>query len=237
MIKNNRVIAVIPARAGSKAVKDKNIHPLGGKPLIAWPIEVARNCPEIDRIIVSTDGAEIAAVASQWGAEVYERPAKLASDESVVIDTLRDLIAQLRDEGEKAVYMLLLEATSPFRTASDIQTCLKLLVANDLDSVATFTEASLPPEKAWRIEGGVPVSYLDGADPWLPRQKTGKAWELNGAIYAFAVERLPDEGKTLLFGQTGAVLMPKERSIDINEKIDFLIAEAMFEMKNADPTT
>ena len=229
MINGRRVIALIPARAGSKAVKDKNIYPLGGKPLITWPIEVAKDCPEIDRIIVSTDGDAIANVAEQVGAEVYARTPDLARDDSLVIDTVRELILRLRGEGETAVYMLLLEATSPFRTTKDIKECLALLGSKNLDSVATFTEASLPPEKAWRIKGVTPSTYLDGADPWLPRQQTEKAWELNGAIYAFVMDKLPETGKALLFGNSGAVLMPKERSIDINDESDFQIAEAMIE--------
>lgn len=232
MINGNRVVAVIPARAGSKAVKDKNIYPLGGKPLIAWPIEVAKNCPEIDRIIVSTDGNEIADVARRHGAEVYTRPAELAGDEALVIDTLRDLILRIRDEGETAAYMVLMEATSPLRTPQDVQNCLRLLDGDQLDSVATFTEASLPPEKAWRIENSVPSSYLEGADAWLPRQKTQSAWELNGAVYAFSIDKLPATGKPLLFGKSGAVAMPKERSLDINDETDFVIAEAMIGKAN-----
>lgn len=233
MIRNKRIIAVIPARAGSKAVIDKNIHPLGSKPLIAWPIDVAKACAEIDRIIVSTDGDKIAETANQYGVEVYIRPSALAGDDSLVIDTLRDLIVTLRAEGETATYMLLLEATSPFRSAEDIKACLNLLDEDELDSVATFTQASLPPDKAWRIKDSRPATFIKGADPWLPRQMTQKAWELNGAVYGFAIDALPETGRALLFGKSGAVLMPKERSLDINEKMDFLIAEAMIENANA----
>ena len=96
MINGQRVIAVIPARGGSKSVPKKNIKPLGGKPLICWSIEVAKNTPAVDRVIVSTDSDEIAQVAKSAGAEVYLRPAHLATDEALVIDALRDLIAGLR---------------------------------------------------------------------------------------------------------------------------------------------
>ena len=99
MIDGERVIAVIPARGGSKAVPGKNIAPLDGKPLLVWSIEVAQSVDLIDRVIVSTDDAAIAAVASDHGAEVYHRPAHLAADSALVIDALRHLIVTLEAEG------------------------------------------------------------------------------------------------------------------------------------------
>ena len=100
MLNGKRVIAVVPARGGSKSVPGKNIRPLGGKPLLAWSIDVARQMSEIDRIIVSTDDEQIASVGRAHGAEVYARPAHLATDEALVIDALKDLFRQLRAEGE-----------------------------------------------------------------------------------------------------------------------------------------
>ena len=151
MLDNKRVIAVVPARGGSKSVPGKNIKDLAGKPLIAWAIEAAKKTGAIDRVIVSTDDQKIAAVSSESGAEVYRRPHHLATDESLVIDTLRDLIGSLRQEGENAEIMVLLEATSPLRTPGDIQACLEKLVRDGLDSVATFHEAELNPHRAWKI--------------------------------------------------------------------------------------
>ena len=126
MLNGKRVIAVVPARGGSKSVPGKNIRPLGGKPLLAWSIDVARQVSEIDRIIVSTDDAQIASVGRAHGAEVYARPAHLATDESLVIDALKDLLQTLRAEGETAEWVVLLEATCPLRTADDVRDCLKL---------------------------------------------------------------------------------------------------------------
>jgi CMP-N,N'-diacetyllegionaminic acid synthase len=227
MIGGKRVIAVVPARAGSKSVKDKNIHPLGGKPLLAWPIEVAKATKEIDRVIVSTDGDRIAEVARRCGAEIYDRPAALAGDRALVIDALRDLIARLRLEGEKAAYMVLLEATSPLRLPEDVTRCLTMLDGEGLDSVATFTEPQLNPHRAWRIEAGRPRPFIEGADPWQPRQALPEAWQLNGAVYAFVADHLPAQGASLLFGKAGAVIMPRARSVDIDDAIDFVRVEAM----------
>lgn len=223
MINNKRVIAVIPARAGSKSVKNKNIKLLGGKPLIAWPIDIAKKSKYIDRVIVSTDGEHIVKVASEYGAEIYLRPSDLAQDHSLLIDTLRYLIKKLNEEQETADYFVILEPTCPLRSVEDVDNAIEKLV--DYDSVATFMEAELNPYRAWKLDGDTVNTFIDGAIPWLPRQELPSAYQLNGAVYAFHTKRLPDDGVAVLFGKTAAILMPKERSIDIDLNIDFLIAE------------
>jgi len=227
MLNGKRVIAVVPARGGSKSVPGKNIHPLAGKPLLAWSIEVARQVSEIDRIIVSTDDAEIASVGRAYGAEVYPRPAHLAADESLVIDAVKDLLQTLRAEGETPEWVILLEATCPLRSADDVRDCLKLAVHGGYDSVATFKDAELNPHRAWRLVDGVPEVFLKGAVPWLPRQKQPKAYQLNGAVYLFRANLLAEEAQSLLVGKLGAVLMPRERSQDIDDRVDFTIIEAL----------
>lgn len=231
MIAGRRVVAVVPARAGSKSVPGKNVRRLGGKPLIAWSIEAAKAVPAIDRVIVSTDGTEIARVARQYGAEVYDRPAALATDEAQVTDALRDLIATLRGEGERAEIMVLLEPTAPLRLPSDVAACLDLMAARGLDCVATFKEADLNPHRAWRLVDGRAETFLPGADPWQRRQALPPAHQLNGAVYVFSIPGLMEGagkgGLSLLFGRTGAVEMPRERSVDIDTLVDFAAAEAL----------
>jgi N-acylneuraminate cytidylyltransferase len=227
MLNGKRVIAVIPARGGSKSIPGKNIRPLQGKPLLAWSIDVAKHVSEIDRIIVSTDDDEIASVGREYGAEVYTRPAHLATDEALVIDALKDLLARLESEGERAEWIILLEPTCPLRTADDVRACMKLLAKDGYDSVATFKEADLNPHRAWRITDGLPEVFVDGAIPWLPRQKLPKAYQLNGAVYLFRASLLEKEAKSLLVGKLGAVLMPRDRSQDIDDKVDFMIVEAL----------
>lgn len=221
-----RVIAVVPARAGSKGIPNKSIAPLGGKPLLAWPIATARATGIIDRVIVSTDGDAIADVARAHGAEVYLRPAHLATDTSLVIDALRDLTARLRAEGEAARVMVLLEATAPFRAIDDVVACVDAVAGDvDVDSAATFTDAATKPAKAWVLAGDRPRPYLDGVDPWAPRQLTPPAWELNGGCYAWVMDRLPQTGPNVLFGNMRGVHMPRERSLDINDPLDLAFAE------------
>jgi N-acylneuraminate cytidylyltransferase len=227
MIDGKRVFAVIPARGGSKSIPGKNVKVLGGKPLLAWPIDVAREIAEIDRIIVSTDDEEIGDVARRFGAEVYERPKHLATDQALVIDALKDLLARLEAESDAPEWVILLEPTCPLRTAEDVRACLELVATGEYDSVATFKDADLNPHRAWRIADDVPEVFITGAVPWLPRQKLPKAYQLNGAVYVFRAVLLKEEAKSLLIGKVGAVLMPRKRSHDIDDHLDFMIVEAL----------
>jgi CMP-N,N'-diacetyllegionaminic acid synthase len=231
LLNGKRVVAVVPARGGSKSVPGKNIRALAGKPLLAWSIEVAQQVSEIDRIIVSTDGADIGSVAGSHGAEVYARPLHLATDEALVIDALKDLLQRLESEGEIAEWMILLEPTCPLRTADDVRNCLKLLSQGSYDSVATFKDAELNPHRAWRLVDGKPQVFIEGAIPWLPRQQLPKAYQLNGAVYVFRSSLLVHETKSLLVGKLGAVVMPRERSQDIDDEIDFIICEALLKKR------
>jgi CMP-N-acetylneuraminic acid synthetase len=229
MYHGNRIVAVIPARGGSKTVPGKNVRPLAGRPLVAWSIEAAKSVAEIDRVIVSTDDDLIRSVALEHGAEVYRRPAKLATDEALVIDALRDLIETLRSQGEAAPIMVLLEPTSPLRTGGDIRQCLELVVEGGRHSVATFKKADLNPHRAWKIRDGRPEVFIPNAVPWLPRQRLPEAFQLNGAVYAFRMDRLLPDSPSLLVGDPGAVLMPSDRSVDIDDEFDFQIAEMLIQ--------
>lgn len=227
MYDGKRLVAVIPARGGSKSIPRKNLRPLGGKPLLVWSIDVARAVPEIDRIIVSTDDAEITEVAHRHGAEAYPRPAHLATDEALVIDSLKDLLQTLAHEGEAVEWVLLLEPTCPLRAPEDVRACLDLASRRGYDSVATFKDADLNPHRAWRIEEDTPEVFVPGAIPWLPRQKLPKAYQLNGAVYLFRAALLDQESRSILVGKPGAVLMPRNRSHDIDDAVDFMVVEAL----------
>ena len=201
--------------------------------MLVWSIEVARQVSEIDRIIVSTDDAQIASVGRVHGAEVYARPPHLATDEALVIDALKDLLQTLQAERETPEWVILLEPTCPLRRADDVRDCLKLVAQGGCDSVATFKDAELNPHRAWRLIDGVPEVFIAGAIPWLPRQKQPEAYQLNGAVYVFRANLLAQEAKSLLVGKLGAVLMPRDRSQDIDDSFDFTIVEAL--LKNSNP--
>jgi len=231
LFKGHRILALIPLRSGSKSVKDKNLHPLGGKPLLAWPIEMAINIPEIDRVLVSTDSEKIVALSKHYGAEIYERPAHLATDSALITHVIKDLYRVLCKENEEATIMVLLEATSPFRTESLIRQCLHRLVEENLDSIATFQLATLNPHRAWRLEGITPKPFIEGAIPWLPRQQLPLAYQLNGAVYAFRLDRMPEDISGLLFGRVGAVITENDNMIDIDTHEDFIIANALLQFR------
>jgi CMP-N,N'-diacetyllegionaminic acid synthase len=224
-----RVIAIIPARGGSKGVPRKNVRMLAGKPTIVWTIDLARSMPEFARVIVSTDDDEIAEVALNAGAEVYRRPAHLASDTAMVVDALRDLHARLEAEGEGAKCWTLLEPTAPLRTAGDVRGCIELLLdtSRGFDCTTTFHEATRNPYRAWRVDGnGVAGKFFADA-PDVLRQQLPAAYYLDGNAYCFWIDRIPAGARTILNGPIGAVIVPQERGFEIDEPMDFVIMEAL----------
>ena len=227
MFGDARVIAVVPARGGSKAIPKKNLALLNGWPLVTWPVRSGFDAELVDRVIVSTDDNEIAEVSRVEGAEVYARPAELAGDDAIVIDTVRDLWETLRDEGETDVVMVLLEATAPIRPDGLVDECVRLLVDGGYDSIATFEPARLNPERAWRLEGDAMTPFIDGAVPWKPRQHLSPAYQLNGAVYAFYPSRLPKGTVSLLFGNYGAKIVEIENFVDIDSIHDLRVANAI----------
>lgn len=227
MIDDQRVVGLIPARGGSTSVPRKNIRPLGGKPLIAWSIEVAQAVEAIDRTVVSTDDEEIAAVSRQYGAEPVDRPSRLSGDEALVVDAIRYHLSEWRAEGEPVDIVVLLEPTCPLRSADDVQVCLRRLTAGGVDSVATFTDASLNPNRTWRIDDRQPEPFVEDGDPWTARQQLPDAYQLNGGVYAFFADRLPEESVTPFFGRREAVYMPEERSVDIDTTLDLRLARLL----------
>ena len=224
---NFEVVAIIPARGGSKAIKNKNLRNLGEKPLVFWPINSSLEVAEIDQVIVSTDDSSIAKVSKKYGAKVQFRPPELATDSSLVIDTIRDLVPKICIEKDRRYIFLLLEPTSPFRSSDTIRRCITRIVDDGFDSVATFSEAATNPERAWTIKKSIPAPYIDGAVPWLPRQELKPAYELNGAVYAFIADQLPNTGNSLLFGNYAGEIISQEEAIDIDTEKDLKIANAL----------
>jgi CMP-N,N'-diacetyllegionaminic acid synthase len=228
----SNILALIPARSGSKGIKNKNIHPLNGRPLVEWSILSAKRVKKIDRIIVSTDGDLISSVVKELSVEVMQRPSDLAQDGSLVVDAIRYTINELSKQNYQVDYLILLEPTSPLRSEDDINNVI-LELENGVDSVATFCQAALNPHRAWSIDNKKPSVFIEGAVPWMPRQKLPNAWELNGAVYGINVKRfLSHDGVSLLFGNSSAVIMPEERSVDIDNLFDLAMVEAIMKKGN-----
>jgi CMP-N,N'-diacetyllegionaminic acid synthase len=230
-MQGKNVLAVIPARGGSKGIPGKNIKVFCGKPLIVHSIEAALNCSLISKTVVSTDDDSIAQVAKANGAQVIKRPAELAVDTSLVIDAIRHAVLSVEEEGEDVDIVLLLEPTSPFRRKQDLEKCVQILLENKADSVATFTDAHVSPNRLWRVTDDVVEPFIKGAVPWLPRQKQPKAHELTGQIYGISRKILfeNEDSISLLLGRMSAVITPRETALDIDTELDFMLAEKVME--------
>lgn len=220
------VLAIIPARGGSKGVPKKNIRPLAGKPLIAHSIEQAKESKYISRVIVSTESEEIAEIARGWNAEVIKRPEELARDETPIIDVIMHLLDYLRKE-EKYIpdIVVLLQPTSPLRKCKDIDNAIELFLNNqNCLSLISVTEFDHPPFWALKIENGYLSPMFHERYLKIRRQDLPKAYRPNGAI-AISTPEVLYRYKTFYTPRTIAYIMSPERSVDIDTEFDFLLAE------------
>ena len=220
------MLAIIPARSGSKGVPKKNIKELAGAPLISYTIKAAKKSEFITRVIVSTDSEEIADVARKYGAEVpFLRPAELATDDSKAIDVYLYTIERLNLENDEQINeFLVLLPTSPLRNYMDIDQAIKIFKKKNADSVISVTETEYPPQWIKRIsEKGVLEDYFQGMNN-LNRQEYEKTYIPNGAIYIFKYNVLKKE-YNYYTDKTYPYIMPNIRSIDIDTPLDFMIAE------------
>ena len=225
---NTKILAIIPARAGSKGLPGKNIRPLGGIPLIGWSIKAAEFSHHITDCVVSTDGDDIARITRELGGKAVMRPAELAADNSLPKDAVLQVLDALAQEGRTYEYVVLLQPTSPLRIAADIDACVELVHQNELDSAASFMKSKTNPYRAFKIENGRPETFIEGVNPWQPRQALPESYELNGAVYVVNVDGFRREkSASFLFGKNGATIMPDERSHDIDTLLDFVTCEAL----------
>lgn len=222
-----KFLAIIPARGGSKRLPRKNILDLGGKPLIAWTIEAALGCAYIDEVMVTTDDGEIAAVAKEYGAEVpFLRPAVLASDTATSFDAVKHTIEFYRDElGKHFDYVVLLQPTSPMRSSKDISEAIEMLTHKGADAVISVCEAdhsplwmnTLPPDHSM-------VGFIREEVKNKRSQDLETFYRLNGAIYICGVEKLFEQKTFILRNSIFAYPMSAESSVDIDTRMDFVIA-------------
>jgi CMP-N-acetylneuraminic acid synthetase len=210
------------------ALPGKNLRPLHGKPLIGYSIEVARASRRLTAVVTSTDSAEIAEVAQAAGSEVVMRPAQLAGDETPMLPVIQHAVTVLeREWGEEIARIVLLQPTSPLRTAEDIDAAVELL-SPEVDAVASVyaVPKKYHPQRLMRLTNGLIRPYLEGARAGVPRQQLPEIHKLNGAVYvmwrATAMEK-----RSVLGERTAAYLMPPERSVDIDDELDFLLAESL----------
>jgi len=221
-----KVLAVIPARGGSKGIPRKNIKKLGGKPLIAWTIEAALKAPSINRVIVSTDDEEIAAVAEQFGAEVpFKRPIAIARDDTPGLDPVLHAIENSPDSD----WVLLLQPTSPLRSVDDIEGIIKLCQEKGALSAVSVAEVGKHPFWMYQRSSDMRLQPLiPNRGEITRRQDLPSVYVLNGALYLARPDWLI-ENQGFIGPETLGYVMPVERSVDLDTPLDWLWVEYLIE--------
>jgi CMP-N,N'-diacetyllegionaminic acid synthase len=226
MIDRKTVLAIIPARGGSKGIVRKNIREIAGKPLLAWSIEEAKKSKYIDRIVLTSEDEEIISVALNWGCEVpFIRPKELAMDDTPGMDPVIHAIKSLPDYD----YIVLLQPTSPLRSIDDIDGCLELCIARNAKACVSVTEPDKSPYWMYLVNEGRMTPFMNQEERILRRQDFPEVVALNGAVYVAESEWLL-LNKTFVTNETFAYTMPKTRSIDIDTEFDLQMAEFILSM-------
>lgn len=181
MYKNKTILGLIPARGGSKGIPGKNIARLGNRPLIAWTIDAARKSMLLDHFICSTDNPEIRELAQDCGCEApFLRPATLAADDSRSVDVVLHALANI---GQIYDYVLLLQPTSPFRRASEIDGIITQGIDEEADLTVSVSAAKKHPSALYRLENGTLIPYLHTDRECSRRQDMPPTYERNGSLF------------------------------------------------------
>jgi CMP-N,N'-diacetyllegionaminic acid synthase len=229
MINDLSVIAVIPARGGSKGLPGKNIRPLLGKPLIGWSIEQAFASKYIDEVVVSSDCPEIIELSRKFGANVpFKRPAKLASDNSTTIDVLIHCLDWFEENNKSFDILVLLEPTSPIREVSDIDNSLRILISKEQGSVVSVckTEGQNPAFCFKKNDDSKINPYLEIQPTNLRRQEIEPVYFLDGTIYSSFTSSLRNQ-KSFYHNCTFGFEVPKWKSLEIDDIVDFSMVESV----------
>lgn len=222
-----KMIAIIPARSGSKGIKDKNIRNLCGKPLMAYTIDAAKKSNIFDCIHVSTDSEEYAGIARNYGADVpFLRDAEYATDSASTWDVVRYVLKMYSESGKKFDIVAVLQPTSPLRTADDICKAYKLFCDRKALSVVSVCEAEHSPLLCNVLDDNVSLNGFIDMNKIKRRQDMPVYYRINGGIYMMRVQVL--ENVSELYGANSyAYIMDKDRSVDIDTEIDFTIAQVL----------
>ncbi len=218
------IIAIIPARGGSKGIPRKNIKMIAGKELIAYSINAGKSSRYIKNLFVSTEDDDIEEVSRRYGADIIKRPSELAEDDSPTIDVILNCLEYFHKNKIKVDVILLLQATSPLRTSQDIDQAIEQFVNGEGDSLISVCELSHSPYWSLKLEDG----YLEpnfGRDYLnMRRQDLPLLYAPNGSLFIATPDYLL-KNKTFYSEKTLPYLMPAERSIDIDNDLDFKLAE------------
>ena len=225
-----KYIVLICARGGSKGLPGKNIKPLNGIPLIGWSINIAKQIDRVSRIIVSTDSEEIAKVALKYGAEVpFMRPKELAQDDSPEWLVWRHAIKYVEShEGEDIDAIVVLPVTAPLRSVKDVDTCIDLFEEGGVDSVITVSEANRSPYFNMTVndDSGYASLVISPENQIIRRQDAPEVFDMTTVAYVVNTNAVK-LSNGVFKGKVKSIVIPQERSIDIDTLLDFKIAECL----------
>jgi len=232
----SNILCTICARGGSKGVKNKNIKELNGKPLISYTIEQAKASGLFEHIVISTDSDDISNVAKKYGAEVFfKRSSEMASDSAGKLDVIKDAFKRSEEYYNRTFdYLIDLDATAPLRSVDDIINSFKQFIENNNDNLITAMPSRRSPYfnlVEQDKDGKVYLSKkLDSAV--VRRQDAPKSYDMNASIYIWKRDVILNKN-SLFLEKTGLYVMPEERSIDIDNELDFKFVEFLMKEKDA----
>jgi CMP-N-acetylneuraminic acid synthetase len=218
------IVALVPARAGSKGLPGKNLRPLGGVPLLAHTIAAGRDAKFIDRVYVSTEDPKIAETARAHGAEVIERPAALATDQTQNDAVAVHALKEIEQSGVSPDFLVLLQPTSPLRNARHVDECLDALIRGQGRSAMSLCAVDHHPGKYVVVEGGAVTPFTNAYDMEARRQDLSEVYRQTGAIYAVNTADLLATSRFYVPPCIGYI-MPKHLSIDIDDELDLQLAD------------
>jgi len=229
-MKRLTVLAVIPARGGSKGIPYKNIIPLGGKPLLRWTIDAARNSRLLTHVLLSTDSPRIRRLGQRWGCPApFLRPKALATDHAKTLDVIRHAVSwHEQATGQKIDAVMALQPTAPFRTSQDIDAAIRLLAHSPhADSVVSFQPVGAAhPNYLYVPHGPWVMPFLGKRAKIQPRQVFSPVYIRNGAIYLARRATLMEQ-HSVIGRRVRPYMMPSERSVNIDERADLYLAEGL----------
>lgn len=237
MIQGQFVLAVIPARGGSKGIPNKNLKRLGRLPLVAHTILAAKQARTLDRVILSTDSLDIANVGRRYGVEVpFIRPADLATDDAPMAPVLAHTVDWIEKDQEKPVDVVVsLLPTSPFRNAQHIDEGIRLLFKSGAESVVGLCKARHNPYWMWVIRDAAVKRLFSEGGNFRRRQELPIVYRVNGALYATRRHVIMDQGQ-VLGREVRGLIMTEEDSIDIDTPLDFILAERLLGLRRKQRT-
>jgi CMP-N,N'-diacetyllegionaminic acid synthase len=231
---NRKVVALIPARGGSKGIPKKNLAPIHGRPLIDYSVKTAIESKAIHRVVVSTDDPQIKSVALAAGAEVIDRPVELAEDATPTLPVMKHALQQLEQGGWVPDALVLLQPTVPYRRIEDVDAAIEMLFSRDADAVAGVVRTKTPRDWIFQLHDGRVTFYEQPDFAQTRRQMNAPQYRINGAVYVYKTQTIKRSQDYAWGEKVYGYVMDDRRSLDIDEPFDLQIAELLFASSNQD---